>query len=304
MSWFPLLQIRDRRHARLIHLRCAAIAILVLAVMPPRAEAVEQTLLLELAVNGRSTGKIAEYTLRDGVLLARRSELRDLGFRIPDSLTSVSDGLIALSNLAGLTWLVDYPTQTLQVTAANDSLLPALLEVTGRSDGGGAVESGKGVTFGYDITGSSTDHQSVVSGLLDLRAFSPWGVASSGMLAYAGNGPGTSSTNSTIRLDTTYTMSDPATLRRYRIGDFINGGLSWTRPVRLGGVQVTSDFTMRPDLVTFPLPSISASVAVPSTQSSPRKSSAPGQCTVMKINSMVTHVRVPGLFRLMVWASQ
>ena len=54
-------------------------------------------------------------------------------------------------------------------------------------------------------------------------------------------------------------------MMRYRAGDFINDGLSWTRPVRLGGAQVKSDFALRPDLVTMPLPLVSGTVAVPST---------------------------------------
>jgi outer membrane usher protein len=32
--------------------------------------------------------------------------------------------------------------------------------------------------------------------------------------------------------------------------------------IRLAGVQIRSDFSMRPDLVTFPLPSISGAAAV------------------------------------------
>jgi outer membrane usher protein FimD/PapC len=68
-----------------------------------------------------------------------------------------------------------------------------------------------------------------------------------------------------IRLDTTYVYSDPRSLRRYRAGDFISGSLPWTRPVRMGGAQINLDFSMRPDLITFPVPSISGSAAVPST---------------------------------------
>lgn len=66
-------------------------------------------------------------------------------------------------------------------------------------------------------------------------------------------------------MDTTYSFADVRTLRRYRVGDFISGGLPWTRPIRLGGLQVSLDFGVRPDLITFPLPSVSGSVAVPST---------------------------------------
>ncbi len=103
------------------------------------------------------------------------------------------------------------------------------------------------------------------SGLFDLRLFSPWGVASTDFLAYAGAYPASSAQSPAIRLDSTYVYSDFAGQRRYRLGDFITGGLTWTRPVRFGGVQVSHDFSMRPDLVTFPLPLVEGSAAVPST---------------------------------------
>ncbi len=244
----------------------ATIVVLSLSIMPRLTEAAPlQRLLLELQVNGHSTGKIGEFTLRDGALLARRRELQDLGFRVPDSLAVGSDDLIALSDLSGVTWRLDQASQMLYVSIANDRLLPALLHPDGRDGGVVALESGTGAMLNYDITGTGTDRQKVASGLFDLRAFSRWGVASSGLLAYAGGGPGGPGTTSAIRLDSNYTISDPDTLRRYRLGDFITGGLSWTRPVRFGGAQVTSDFSMRPDLVTFPLPLVSGSAAVPST---------------------------------------
>ena len=43
------------------------------------------------------------------------------------------------------------------------------------------------------------------------------------------------------------------------------GGTDWSRPVRLGGVQAQRAFSMRPDLVRSPLPSVSGSAAVPSS---------------------------------------
>ena len=52
---------------------------------------------------------------------------------------------------------------------------------------------------------------------------------------------------------------------RARAGDLVSSGLSWSRPVRLGGVQFSTDFAIRPDLVTFPTPTITGTVAVPST---------------------------------------
>jgi outer membrane usher protein len=247
------LLVRDRLQAVASRISVAAIIVLALAA------AGDQTLLLELVVNGQDTGKVGEFVLRDGALFAHRSELTDLGIRVPDSVPSTQDDLIALSALPGVTSHLDQATQMLTVTAGTDRLLPTLLRA-GATAGSGQAESGTGFTLDYDITGTLAGGQNVGSGLFDFRAFSPWGVASSSLLAYAGGNP-----TSAIRLDSTYVYSEPETLRRYRLGDFITGGLSWTRPVRLGGAQINSDFAMRPDLVTFPLASVGGSAAVPSS---------------------------------------
>lgn len=263
----PDLPIANRRDASILRIGSTAIALLVLTLLPQRVKASEQTLQLALQVNGYSTSKIGEFVLRDGALLARRGELGDLGFRVPATRAFASygpDSLIALADLPGLTWRLDPATQTIYIKAANDRLLPTLLHVEG-STGGGAVESGTGATLDYDINGTAAGGQHVVSSAFDVRVFSPWGVASSGALAYAGGGPGGPGSTSAIRLDSAYSFSDPETLRRYRLGDLITGSLGWTRAIRLGGVQVSSDFGLRPDLVTFPLPTVSGSVAVPST---------------------------------------
>jgi outer membrane usher protein len=172
-----------------------------------------------------------------------------------------------LSDLPGLTWRVDQETQTLYVTTSDDHLLPALLllDESERSVGHHLIESGIGVTINYDIAGTLTGSRIGGSGSLDMRAFSPWGVISSGWLASTGATAGGSGSNTAIRLDSTYSFADVNSLFRYSLGDFITGGLGWTRPIRLEGAQVRSDFSMRPDLVTFPLPSVTGSVAVPST---------------------------------------
>ena len=272
-------------------LRCAEIVFIVMAVVPQLAAATgpvvsstnppadpaaagpspaesnDETLYLDVQVNGRSIGKIGEFTLRHGALWARPDELRDLGFRVPVSRASETGGLVALSDLPGLTSVLDEKNQVLQVTASDSALLPALLQPLGREPAGSrrVIESGSGVTLNYDTVGTFSGGQKGGSGSFETRAFSPWGILSSEWLAYAGATPGPTGSNSAIRLDSAYTFADVNTLRRYSLGDFINGGLSWTRPVHLEGVQINSDFSMRPDLVTFPVPTITGSAAVPST---------------------------------------
>ena len=67
------------------------------------------------------------------------------------------------------------------------------------------------------------------------------------------------------RLGSVLQRSDQDDLTTYSAGDVINGGLAWTRPIRLGGLQAQSNFSLRPDLITMPLLSLGGVAAVPST---------------------------------------
>ena len=69
-----------------------------------------------MQINGHAIGKVGEFTLRDGTLLALRSELRDLGVRDPLSTKPKPDDLIGLSALPGLTWRVDQKAMMLYLT--------------------------------------------------------------------------------------------------------------------------------------------------------------------------------------------
>ena len=234
----------------------------VLALAAGPALGADEALLLDVQVNGYPTGKIGAFTLRGASLLSKRSELTDLGFRLPLAVAMGADDLVALSDLPGVTWRLDEPTQTVFIAAAASILQPTVLQPSEPSGASIAIESATGATLNYDVSAVSGGRQAYASGLFDLRGFSRRGVVSSGLLVRAGNGQ---STNSAVRLDTTYTYSSPVTDRRYRLGDVISGSVNWTRAVRLAGVQVTSDFSMRPDLVTFPVPTLRGVAAVPST---------------------------------------
>jgi outer membrane usher protein len=236
-----------------------------MAATPAMMAVEEMRLLLEVHINGRSIGKIGEFTLRRNKLMARPSELRDLGLQVPLSRASEADALISLSDLPGVSWTIDEKNQILNIIVGNGGLQPTLLRPEEEQTGRRVIESGRGLTLNNDIIGTYAAGKTTVSGAFDMRAFSPWGVTSSGWLANVGSGSTGPTRNSAIRLDTGYSFADVNSLRRYSLGDFINGSLSWTRPVRMEGVQIRSDFSMRPDLVTFPMPMISGSAAVPST---------------------------------------
>ncbi|MFC7066679.1 fimbria/pilus outer membrane usher protein [Brucella rhizosphaerae] len=130
------------------------------------------------------------------------------------------------------------------------------------------VTSNLGGLINYTVYGSTggskwddlTSFQGV-SSLLEGRLFGPYGILTSSQILSSSDVANFGST----RLDTRWSYSDPTRLMTYNVGDIISGGLSWTRPTRLGGIQIRRNFTLRPDLVTMPLPELSGSAAVPST---------------------------------------
>lgn len=224
-----------------------------------------ETLQLAVVINDRSMGMIGEFVIRGGQLFSRREELLSVGIRVPASVRADGD-LIALTGVPGFAARIDYATQTIYITAGDDWVVPTTVgELAGPIDY--VFEGSPGATLNYDLIGRSVDGKTMANGSLDFRAFSRFGVFSTGVLFYANSDLKVHGHDGfkTTRLDTSYVYSDPMSLRRYRLGDLITGGLPWTRPVRLGGAQVNSDFSMRPDLITFPVPQVAGSAAVPST---------------------------------------
>ena len=216
-----------------------------------------QALLLDVIINGRHVGKIGDFQSRNGALFATRRELTELGLQTGPG---PAEEVIAVASLPGVSATLDQPNQAVAFTAATPSLRPAVLGPEAPERRELPIESGVGAVLNYNVIGEYAAGRSRVDTLLDGRIFSPWGVLSSQAIARTGAG-----TTTAIRLDSGYTYSNPETLRRIRVGDVISSGLAWTRPVRLGGAQIARDFGLRPDLITFPVPSIAGQVAVPST---------------------------------------
>ena len=229
--------------------------------LPQGVPQAEQRLVLEIVVNGEDTGKLGEFILRRGTLLTGPEVLRGVRILVPEDIHVQPDGLLALSDLSGLTWKIDQAKQVLELTAAPARLMLTALQVSPWNIRR-KIESGTGVTLNYSAIGTFASGQAGGTSSFDLRSFAPWGILSSDWLTFEGSSAGK---NPAIRLDSAYTYADVNTLRRYTLGDFVSGGLSWTRPVHLEGIQIRSDFSTRPDLITFPMPAIGGSTAVPST---------------------------------------
>ena len=169
---------------------------------------------------------------------------------------------IALTTLPGVSCRVDENSQTIYVTAAFGALKPNELGPPESVASSLPVRSSIGAVINYNLAGTYAEHRLFGDAFFDGRLFSPWAVAESSFTASNVRGLQAAPV---IRLDSAVTASYTATLTQYQLGDLISSGLDWSRPVRMGGFQISTNFGIRPDLTTFPVPTIAGEVAVPSS---------------------------------------
>lgn len=229
---------------------------------PPPQDGVQ--VYLEVILNGITTNLVAAFVERpNGTLAISVAELAEVGV-VSDRNAVGPDGLVELDRLSGATYSYDRVTQTVAVEASPDRLAPHVYRGGGSPSlkKAGQIDGGTGGLLNYTLFGhTDRSFDAGVSAALEGRLFGPYGaLTQSGIAGIDERGNLTST-----RLDTTFTHSDPDSLITYRMGDLISGGLSWTRPVRMLGFQVSRDFGLRPDLITMPIPTFAGTAAVPST---------------------------------------
>ncbi|WP_174951882.1 fimbria/pilus outer membrane usher protein [Burkholderia lata] len=212
--------------------------------------------VLEVSVNGESTALLAHFRERDGRLSASGADLRTIGFAT-DRLGIADAATVELDTIPGLRYRYDAAHQSVDLQmpdtlrrpyAVDSRALPATQ----------AASAARGVAINYEAYAQTIGDRQF-SLYTDVRYFDPNGVFDTTGTAYFYNGQ-----RRYTRFDTSWSRSDPARPSTTQIGDAISGSLAWTRSVRLGGFQWRSNFALRPDLVTFPIPSLAGSAAVPS----------------------------------------
>jgi outer membrane usher protein len=217
-----------------------------------------QTLYLEAYRGDRALGQLARVQLRDGRLFAKPDDLRQLGLVIDPALHTDENGLLALDEVPGLNYRYDVEGQRLVLEAA-PALRPNQALGYRMPDAVAATRSA-GFLLNYDAYGRSARHQDTLSLATTMRAFGRFGALENSFLSRAGD-----DADAYQRLDTRWTLSDSAHMTTWTAGDFIGGGLGWTRPVRMGGLQLRRNFSVRPDLITFPVPRFTGQATVPSS---------------------------------------
>jgi len=231
-------------------------------------------LYLDVTINGQPTQTVVSFYQRDGRLFADLEDLSQLGLETRNlqnlpglkriRLNRVQSGearLIALDQVPGLQYHYDSSRQSIALIA-NDQLV-APNQIGRRAGSVVPAAADTGLVLNYDAFLQGSPDRGVATTLSlsnEERLFSRLGIFDNTGVARAGGG-----LDPYTRLDSIWHYDDPQKLTTAQAGDAISSSLSWTRAVRLGGFQFRRNFALRPDLITFPLPTLSGSAAVPSS---------------------------------------
>ena len=219
------------------------------------------TLYLELVINEQPSERVVQVSVKDGRYFVDAEDLRAVGVRLPEGAT----GEQALDSIAGLQNSYDQELQRLKLTLPMDWLPEQRVGTTSLSANFPA-QSSFGALLNYDAYYNDTDDGShYLSTFLEQRGFGSAGVFSNtGVYRHSFSDLG-SDQDGYVRYDTYWRYNNQETMTRYMAGDVITGALTWNSAVRVGGVQVSRNFALRPDLITYPLPRFSGDAEVPTS---------------------------------------
>ena len=213
-------------------------------------------LYLDVTVNGNPKG-LVHFRYADEKLYASPATLQQLG--IPAGQAS------ALNDIPQLTVDYNVQQQTLALTAPLSALNLGTTEV-GREDAEGPHASvARGLLLNYDLYTAQGD-DTRFNTWSELRAFNSAGVLSSTQLSQNSiDGIEGYQHNGFTRLDTQWRSSFPENMLYLSLGDTLTSALSWSRPTRIAGLQIGTDFSLQPYQPTTPLPAFFGSATLPSS---------------------------------------
>lgn len=240
----------------------------------PRSEAsVPDLVTLGVVFNGRPDDEWA-FLWRppgQGALLDRDTLER---FRVrfdPATVTRLDEReFVPLEPLHGVRWKIVEGTQELALTV-DPSLLPETDVAYAQRPVLLPQAPNWGGFFNYALLGyggaASSDPSRVsssLSGSFEAAVFGPYGTGAATFIAspYASEG---APENRLVMLDANWRWDDPQRMRTLVVGDTISIPSWWGSATRFGGVQYSSNYSLQPNFVTYPLLAVAGVAAVPTT---------------------------------------
>lgn len=230
---------------------------------PPDARALNDEAVFQLAlvINHYDTGQVVPVTQRNGSYFVSSADLLRAG--LPPE--HVPNGEVDLSRLAQVRVEYDSSAQRLLLSVPRDWIAERVTPF-----GGQTAQSkpyyGRGALLNYDFYTNHTEHVGGQASLWhEFRYFNEEGSLSSTGYARQNFTGNNGQQEGYVRYDTTLMITNEDDATTWTAGDVISDSLSWSSSVRMGGISYGRDFSLRPDLVTWPLPAFSGEAAVPTS---------------------------------------
>ncbi|MFA9200986.1 MAG: fimbria/pilus outer membrane usher protein [Cypionkella sp.] len=212
--------------------------------------------LSEIAVDGEVMKRLVPLAWQGSVLTIDADAARVAGLPVADS----AKGMVALDKLALAKWQFDALRQRLEVQLLRKSDKGNYIDLHAGPAMRGESAAITALRIDYDVSATLARGRSAAAGYFDAALVR--GNLALGATMQVATRPAEGA-RTFIRLDTTLRLQVPRAGLTLSAGDFVSAGGQSQRALRMGGVQLGSDYSLRPDLVTIPLPSFSGQVAVP-----------------------------------------
>lgn len=235
---------------------------------PPRAAPVvsSATYYLSLVVNGQTDNQVVPVVYRNGSYLVESGILSKYHVH----LNGQQQGLVDVGALPNVKASYKASAQQLIITMPDD-WLPKQDIQSARLLNYTPAQSSNGVLFNYDSYYSDPYHGSrTLATYLEQRLFSSVGILSNTGTWRTSVDDGSDNESAGyqdgyLRYDTYWRYSDDQRLISYQVGDFVSNSLTWSNSARMGGLRISRNFGVRPDVVTYPLVQYSGTAAVPTS---------------------------------------
>src|SRR5471030_1066 len=234
----------------------------------PRAAPVqaEATYYLAIVVNGQTDNQVVPVTYRNNAWFVEAGVLTKNHVH----LNGPQQGLVEVGALPDVKSEYNAANQQL-VLQVPDAWLPQQNVSSDNLLGYTPSQSSNGLLFNYDsyYTDPHEGPRSVAT-WMEQRLFSSVGIlTNTGTWRYNMDTPPGFTESSTsdgyLRYDTYWRYNDEQRLISYQVGDFVSNSLTWNNSARMAGLRISRNFSVRPDLVTYPLLQYSGTAAVPTT---------------------------------------
>ena len=234
--------------------------------------AIDKGLTFQRAVIAEQEGPGLSVIVIDGIEAKRMVELKwvdgELAILAESAVTAglpvdtAASGYIKLSQIEIAKFEFDRVTQRLMVKNYRKGDGPNDVNVARRNyDGGDRAPLLAGIVD-YSLTASHSGGKTQVGAFVSPRVtYGNFNLG--GAFTYRSN-PGEDRAK-LVRLDTTAELAIPQKAMVVRAGDVITAGSDAQRNLRVGGIQIGTDYALRPDIITNPLPQFAGQVAVPTS---------------------------------------